>query len=61
MKRFSKAKFSIGIISSLFGATLMFLVSVFGETTINIAIILEIVGVSLIATQRKTPALKGDN
>ena len=59
MKKNKKIFFGLGIMICLTGATLMFDGAILGEKTVNVAIILGITGISLIATQRKV-INKGD-
>jgi hypothetical protein len=54
MKKYKKILFVLGILISLAGAGLMFDGAILGETTTNIATVLGITGICLIATQRRT-------
>jgi energy-converting hydrogenase Eha subunit H len=52
-KKYRKILFVLGILVCLAGAGLMFDGAILGETTTNIATVLGITGIGLIATQRK--------
>ena len=52
-KKYRKILFVLGILVCLAGAGLMFHGAILGETTTNVAIVLEITGIGLIATQRR--------
>ena len=52
-KKHKKILFILGILISLAGAGLMFNGAILGETTTNVATVLGITGISLIATQRE--------
>jgi hypothetical protein len=54
MKKYKKILFVLGILISLAGAGLMFDGAILGETTTNIATVLGITGICLIAPQRRT-------
>jgi len=53
IKKYRNALFVLGVLICLAGAALMFDGAILGETTTNIAIVLGITGIGLIATQRK--------
>ena len=53
MKTYKKLLFGSGILICLAGAGLMFDGAILGETTTNVATILGITGICLIATQRR--------
>ena len=53
MKKLNKIKFVLGVLICLFGAVLMFDGAILGETTANIATVLGIIGMGLIASQRR--------
>ncbi len=53
MKQYRKILFVLGILICLAGAGLMFDGAILGETTTNIATVLGIIGIGLIATQRR--------
>jgi hypothetical protein len=53
-KKYRKILFVLGILICLAGAALMFDGAVLGETTTNIATVLGITGIGLIATQKRT-------
>jgi hypothetical protein len=53
MKKYRKTLFVIGILICFAGAGLMFDGAILGETTANVATILGITGMCLIATQRR--------
>jgi hypothetical protein len=53
MKTYKKILFVLGILLCLAGAGLMFDGAVLGETTANVATVLGITGICLIATKRK--------
>ena len=46
----AKIQFILGIIVALIGAVIMFESSILGENTTNIAIVIGIIGIGLIAT-----------
>jgi hypothetical protein len=52
-KKYKKILFGSGILICLAGAALMFDGSILGETTTNVATVLGITGICLIATQKK--------
>ena len=52
-KKYRKILFVLGILICLAGAGLMFDGAILGETTTNVATVIEITGVCLIATQRR--------
>jgi energy-converting hydrogenase Eha subunit H len=52
-KKYRKILFVLGILICLAGAGLMFDGAILGETTTNVATVLGITGIGLIATQRK--------
>ena len=52
-KKYRKILFVLGILICLAGAALMFDGAVLGETTTNIATVLGITGIGLIATQKR--------
>jgi energy-converting hydrogenase Eha subunit H len=52
-KKYRKILFVLGILICLAGAGLMFDGAILGETTTNIATVLGITGIGLIATQRR--------
>ena len=54
MKKYEKKLFVLGILICLAGAALMFDGASLGETTTNIATVLGITGIGLIATQKRT-------
>jgi hypothetical protein len=56
-KKYKKILFLLGILICLAGATLMFDGAIMGETTTNIAIILGITGMGLIATSTQRRAM----
>ena len=53
MKTYKKKLFGLGILICLVGAGLMFDGAILGETTTNVATVLGITGMCLIATQRR--------
>ena len=53
MKKYRKISLVLGILICLVGARLMFDGAVLGETTTNVATVLGITGIRLIATQRR--------
>ncbi len=53
-KTYKKILFVLGILICLAGAGLMFDGAILGETTTNVATVLGITGISLIATQKRT-------
>jgi hypothetical protein len=53
MKTYKKILFVLGILICLAGAGLMFDGAILGETTANVATVLGITGIYLIAAQRK--------
>jgi hypothetical protein len=53
-KKYRKILFALGILICLAGAALMFDGAILGETTTNIATVLGITGIGLIATQKRT-------
>ena len=53
MKKYRKILFVLGILICLAGAALMFDGAILGETTTNVATVLGITGMGLIATQRR--------
>jgi len=53
MKTYKKILFVLGILICLAGVGLMFDGAILGETTTNVATVLGITGICLIATQRK--------
>ena len=54
MKKYKKILFCSGILICLAGAGLMFDCAILGETTTNVATVLGITGISLIANQKRT-------
>ena len=52
-KKYKKTLFVLGILICLAGAGLMFNGAILGETTANVANVLGITGICLIATQRR--------
>jgi len=52
-KKYRKTLFGLGILICLAAAGLMFDGAILGETTTNVATVLGIMGIGLIATQRK--------
>ena len=52
-KKYRKILFVLGILICLAGAALMFDGAILGETTTNVATVLGITGMGLIATQRR--------
>ena len=52
-KKYRKILFGSGILVCLAGAALMFDGAILGETTTNIATVLGITGIGLIATQKR--------
>jgi len=52
-KKYRKMLFVLGILICLAGAALMFHGAILGETTTNIATVLGITGIGLIATQKR--------
>jgi len=52
-KTYKKILFVLGILICLAGAELMFDGAILGETTANVATVLGITGICLIATQRR--------
>jgi hypothetical protein len=52
-KKHSRILFGLGILICLVGAALMFDGAILGETTTNIATVLGITGMGLIATQKR--------
>ncbi len=54
MKKFNKILFVLGILICLVGAGLMLDGTILGETTANTATIIEIIGIGLIANQKRT-------
>jgi hypothetical protein len=52
-KKYRKMLFVLGILVCLAGAVLMFDGAILGETTTNVATVLGITGIGLIATPRK--------
>lgn len=52
-KKYRKILFVLGILICLAGAGLMFDGAILGETTTNVATVLGIAGLGLIATQRR--------
>ncbi len=53
-KKYRKILFVLGILICLAGAGLMFDGAILGETTTNVATVLGITGICLIATQKRT-------
>ena len=53
-KKYEKILFALGILICLAGAALMVDGAILGETTTNIATLLGITGIGLIATQKRT-------
>ena len=53
MKKYRKILFVLGILICLAGAGLVFDGAILGETTTNVATVLGITGIGLIATQRR--------
>ena len=53
MKKTNKLFFVLGVLICLFGAALMFDGAILGETTTNIATVLGITGIGLIASQKR--------
>ena len=53
-KTYKKILFGLGILICLAGAGLIFDGAILGETTTNVATVLGITGISLIATQKRT-------
>jgi hypothetical protein len=53
-KKYRKMIFFLGIFICLAGAALMFDGAILGETTTNVATVLGITGMGLIATQKRT-------
>jgi len=53
-KKYKKILFGSGFLICLAGAGLMFNGAILGETTTNVATVLGITGISLIATQKRT-------
>ena len=53
MKKYKKMLFGSGILICLAGAGLMFDGAILGETTTNVATVIGITGICLIATQRR--------
>jgi hypothetical protein len=53
-KKYRKTLFVLGILICLTGAALMFDGAILGETTTNVATVLGITGIGLIATQKRT-------
>jgi hypothetical protein len=53
-KKYRKTLFALGILICLTGAALMFDGAILGETTTNVATVLGITGIGLIATQKRT-------
>ncbi len=53
MKTYKKILFGSGILNCVAGAGLMFDGAILGETTANVATVLGITGICLIATQRR--------
>ena len=53
MKEYRKILFDLGILICLVGAGLVFDGAILGETTTNVATVLGITGIGLIATQRR--------
>jgi energy-converting hydrogenase Eha subunit H len=52
-KKYRKILFVLGIVICLAGAGLMFDGAILGETTTNVATVIGIIGIGLIATQRR--------
>jgi len=52
-KKYRKILFVLGILICLVGAGLMFEGAILGETTANVATVLGIIGICLVATQRR--------
>ena len=59
-KKYKKILFVLGILICLAGAGLMFDGAVLGETTANVATVLGITGICLIATQRRAMNTGGE-
>ena len=57
MKKYGKILFVLGILVCLAGAGLMFDGAILGETT-NVAIVVGIIGIGLIATSTETRAIR---
>ena len=53
-KQYRKISFALGILICLAGAGLMFDGAILGEITTNVATVLGITGIGLIATQKST-------
>ena len=53
VKKYREILFVLGILICLAGAALMFDGAILGETTTNVATVLGITGIGLIATQRR--------
>ena len=60
MKTYKKTLFVLGILICLAGAGLMFDGAILGETTTNVATVLGIIGIGLIATKRKAMTNGGE-
>jgi energy-converting hydrogenase Eha subunit H len=52
-KKYRKILFVLGIVICLAGAGLMFDGAILGETTTNVATVIGIIGIGLIATQKR--------
>ena len=52
-KKYRKILFVLGILICLAGAGLMFEGAILGETTTNVATVIGIIGIGLIATQKR--------
>ena len=60
MKKYCDIVIFLGILTCLAGAGLMFEGAILGETTTNVATVLGITGICLIATQRRALSKGGE-